>query len=304
MNFIFFRMPAKIDRHRNWLLLLLPGLLLVEITGCRFSDEYPGFTKTSSGVYYRLNILGQGELNPVPGDYITVDLRYSTTDDSVFFEARRKFQLEQPSFKGSVEECFTMMRIGDEAEFIVNAHDFFDKTLDVKIPRFLEGSDRFKISVKMLDIQTSQSYMSEKKAFMGWVEGFDEYERFRLENFIRQEKIEAEPDGYGLYFINIKEGAGKKVEPGDTVEIHYEGRFLDGKFFDSTRKRDEVFQFVYGHELQLIQGLEKAVGLMREGGKALVIIPSDLAFGSHGSSTGIIPPYTSMVYEVEILSVR
>ncbi len=298
-------MPAKSDRHRNrLLLLLLSGILLADITGCSFSDEYPGFTKTGSGIYYRLNIIGQGELNPLPGNYITVDLVYSTIDDSVFFEARREFQLEHPSFKGSVEECFAMMRIGDEAEFIVNSYDFFNKTLDVETPRFLEGADHFKIFVRMLDIQTCQSFNRENQGFISWIEGFDEYERFRLDSFINKEKIEIEPDGYGLYFIHKREGAGIKVETGRTVEIHYEGRFLDGKLFDSTRKRGEVFEFVYGHELQLIEGLEKAVGLMREGGKALVIIPSDLAFGSHGSSTGIIPPYTSVVYEVEILSVR
>ena len=297
-------MSANIDRQKKWLLLPLVGFLLMEIPGCSFKNEYPGFSQTSSGVYYRLNVMGEGELNPVPGDYITVDLRYSTTYDSVFFTARRKFQLEQPAFKGSVEECFAMMRTGDEADFIINAHDFFNKTLDVKIPRFLEGSDHLKISVKMIEIQTSQSYIHEKQAFLSWIEDFGEYERFRIENFIRQEQIEAEPDRSGLYYININEGTGKKVEHGDTVEVHYEGRFLDGKFFDSTRKRDEVFQFVYGQELQLIQGLEKAVGLMREGARALVIIPSELAFGSHGSSTGIIPPYTSMVYEVEVLSVR
>ena len=86
--------------------------------------------------------------------------------------------------------------------------------------------------------------------------------------------------------------------------IHYEGKFLNGKFFDSSVKRNQPFEFVYGTECQLIQGLYKNIGNMCEGEKDLVIIPSELAFGSNGSSTGLIPPYTSLLFEVEIMKIK
>ena len=101
----------------------------------------------------------------------------------------------------------------------------------------------------------------------------------------------------------LQEGVGKLIEPGDTITINYEGKFLNGKFFDSTIKRNQPFQFVYGTEWQVIKGLEEALSLMYEGEKSLFIFPSELAFGSEGSSTGIIPPYTSLIFEVEILEV-
>jgi len=63
----------------------------------------------------------------------------------------------------------------------------------------------------------------------------------------------------------------------------------------------QPFQFVYGTEWQVVKGLEEAIGMMQEGEKALVILPSDLAFGSEGSSTGIIPAYTSLIFDVEII---
>jgi len=53
----------------------------------------------------------------------------------------------------------------------------------------------------------------------------------------------------------------------------------------------------------VVKGLEEAIGLMKEGEKSLVILPSEQAFGSEGSSTGMIPPFTSLIFEVEILEV-
>jgi FKBP-type peptidyl-prolyl cis-trans isomerase len=105
----------------------------------------------------------------------------------------------------------------------------------------------------------------------------------------------------GLYFNTLQEVAGKPVEVGDIVTVNYEGRFLNGKFFDSTIKRNQPFEFIYGTEMQVIHGLEDAIGRMREGEKALVILPSELAWGEKGSSTGIIPPFTSVIYEVELI---
>lgn len=281
--------------------------LLMMVTGihsCKPASEYPGFSKTRSGFHYRLNSIGEAELKPVPGDYITVDLIYSTLNDSVFFNTRRKFRLEEPSYKGSVEECFAMMNVGDEADFIINAHDFFTRTLDTSPPRFFEESDPLKICVNLLDIQTKESYVKEMESFLIWIDDFGEYEQAKIMQFLQEKMMIAKPDSLDMFFISLNEGTGKGVEIGDTVEVHYEGKFLYGDFFDSTRKRDEIFQFVYSKQWQVLEGLERAIGMMHEGEQALVILPSDLAFGKQGSSTGIIPPYTSLVFEVEVLSVR
>jgi FKBP-type peptidyl-prolyl cis-trans isomerase FkpA len=282
-------------------LLILSGLM---INACSTRSEFPGYSKTRSGIHYHLKVIGEGQSKPIPGDYLTVDILYSTLDDSVFFSARRKFQLEPPSYKGSVEECLGMLTTGDQADFILDTDRFFNNTLGINPPGFLEESPDFKISVNMLDIQTEESYLREKEAFLGWIENFGEYEKVKLRQFINEEQLYAKADSSGLYFIPLNEKRGKKIELGDTLEVHYEGRFLYGRFFDSTRKRDEVFHFIYGQEWQVVEGLEKAIGQMHDGEKALVILPSDLAFGEHGSSTGIIPPFTSLIFEVEILSVR
>jgi FKBP-type peptidyl-prolyl cis-trans isomerase len=60
-------------------------------------------------------------------------------------------------------------------------------------------------------------------------------------------------------------------------------------------------EFVFGEQGQVIKGFETAISLLNEGAQAKFIIPSQLAYGEKGSSTGIVPPYTTLVYEIELL---
>jgi FKBP-type peptidyl-prolyl cis-trans isomerase FkpA len=282
---------------------LIPAILLLMIViGC--SGKYPGFRKTKGGIYFALHKIGESNVKSKYGDYIITDIAYQTIKDSVFFKGRRKFKLESPANKRSINECFTMLSQGDSASFIIPAYDFFTHTLGKTMPSFIGQNEDIKISANIIEIQSEEEYTSEKNAFLKWIEDFSEYEKEILRQFIQGSKITVKPTSTGLYYIRLSPGNGRKVKPGDTVSIDYEGRFLDGKFFDSTIKRFEPFQFVYGQEWQVIKGLEEGVGMMEEGEKALLIVPSDLAFGQEGSSTGIIPPYTSLIYEVELKKIK
>ena len=70
-----------------------------------------------------------------------------------------------------------------------------------------------------------------------------------------------------------------------------------------TERWQDSLKFVYGSPDQLIEGLELGIQGLREGAEAKLIIPSHLAFGKEGSSSGIVPPYEPILYEVKILSV-
>ena len=161
-----------------------------------------------------------------------------------------------------------------------------------------------KISIHLMDVQTSDEYDREKEAFLHWIEDLGEYEKVLLKQYISDAKIEIPPMEEGIYYIVQQTGNGPVVAVGDTVLIHYEGHFLNGNYFDSTRRRNEPFQFVYGQQMQVIGGLEKAIGKMHEGDMALVIIPSEQAFGADGSVEGIVPPFTPVVFEIELINVK
>ncbi|HAM98260.1 MAG TPA: hypothetical protein DCQ26_06585 [Marinilabiliales bacterium] len=283
---------------RNFSILVFSILV---VASCQWFNKYPGFTKTKSGMYYQLHKMGEEIKPPKASDYVTADIVYATTNDSVFFKGHRTFQLTVPEFKGAIDECFLMLSQGDSATFIIDAEKFFTRTLQSRMPRFIKKGDKLKVGLKIDEIRTQEQYASDKAEFLKWIEDFGEYEKLILGRFIQEEKVNVAPTESGMFFISVRQGTGKPVEMGDLVLVHYEGKFLNGRFFDSTTKRNQPFEFVYGSEMQVIPGLEEAIGRMREGEKAVVILPSDLAWGEKGSSTGIIPPFTSVIYEVELL---
>jgi FKBP-type peptidyl-prolyl cis-trans isomerase len=283
--------------------VLITVLVVIIITSCNKSD-YPGFKKLESGIHFKLFKIGNDTTRCHYDDYITAAITYRTINDSLFFSGQRKFRISKPSFPGSIDECITMLGTDDSAAFIIPATVFFTKTLSSDLPSFLKETDNMRIDISILDVQTTESYVKEKQAFLKWIDDFGEYEKTMIQQYIEESKLKITPLVSGMYCIPLLKTMGDSVKTGDTVVVNYEGRFLNGKFFDSTRKRNEPFQFVYGQQWQVIKGMEDAIGMMREGEKALFIMPSGMAFGETGSSTGIIPPFTSLIFEVELVSVN
>lgn len=284
--------------------IIISLLAVVMITSCSKETKYPGFSKSDSGIYYKLHSFGESKKQVKPNDYVTTDITYKTMSDSVFFDGRRKFQITEPSYDASIDECLLMLAKGEKATFILPANTFFSKTLETSVPSFFNENDSLKIVVNLIDVQREKEFLKEKKAFLNWIKDFGEYEKVLLQQFLEKKNIDAEPTKSGLYRVVLSKGNGPHVEKGDTVVVHYEGKFLNGKFFDSTKQRKQPFEFIYGTKMQVIKGLEEIISKMREGEKALAILPSEKAFGKTGSSTGIIPPYTSVVYEIDLVEVR
>jgi FKBP-type peptidyl-prolyl cis-trans isomerase len=278
-------------------------LIIVLAISCNTS-EYEGYKRAKTGFHYKLIKIGDDTLKCTYNDYITANICYRTLSDSLFFSGQRKFKIASADFPGSIDECLTYLGEEDSASFIISANDFFTKTLSSHLPSFLNETDKIKVDVSIIDVQTPEEYVREKQAFLKWIDDFGEYEKTILQQFLDEKKLKIPLLSNGMFYLVLQKGNEKIVKLGDTVSVHYEGRFLNGKFFDSTRKRNEAFQFVYGQQWQVIQGMEEAIGMMHEGEKALFIMPSDLAFGETGSSTGIIPPFTSLIFEVELLSIN
>jgi FKBP-type peptidyl-prolyl cis-trans isomerase len=288
--------------HQSTRPLFIVILIFALFHSCK--NPYPGYSKAGEGIYYRLLMVGEQEQYCRFGDYVTANIAYATMNDSVFFSGIRKFKVIQPNFSGSIDKCFTLMCKYDSTHFIISALDFFEKTLENAVPDYLIAGGKMKVFIHLMDIQTSDEYEREKEAFLHWIEDLGEYEKVLLRQYIREAKMDIPPIEDGIYYIVQQTGNGPAVAAGDTVMIHYEGHFLNGKYFDSTRRRNDPLQFVYGHQLQVIGGLEKAIGKMHEGDKALVIIPSELAFGADGSVEGIVPPFTPVVFEIELINVK
>jgi peptidylprolyl isomerase len=106
----------------------------------------------------------------------------------------------------------------------------------------------------------------------------------------------------GLQYIEIEEGSGPTPQEGDIVSVHYVGTLEDGTEFDSSHNRGKPIQFSLGRGM-VIPGWEEGIALMKEGGKAKLIIPPELAYGASGAG-GVIPPNATLTFEVELVSVQ
>ena len=109
------------------------------------------------------------------------------------------------------------------------------------------------------------------------------------------------PSGGGtLVSADVVVGTGATAVSGDTVTVHYIGTFTNGTKFDSSYDRNQPFTFRLGTG-QVIAGFDQGVTGMRVGGKRRLTIPPSLAYGSQGQ--GSIPPNTTLVFEVDLLSI-
>ena len=118
-----------------------------------------------------------------------------------------------------------------------------------------------------------------------------------LEQNAQQEGVKVTESG--LQYLILKEGNGVKPGPNDAVTVHYTGRLIDGTVFDSSVERGEPATFAVG---QVIPGWVEGLQLMSEGAAWRLFIPSNLAYGPHG--TGPIQPNSTLIFDVQLIKVN
>ncbi|MDQ3045959.1 MAG: FKBP-type peptidyl-prolyl cis-trans isomerase [Bacteroidota bacterium] len=276
---------------------------------CFNNSPYKGYTETDTGLHYKLRVIGDGSRKPSIGDFLQLNISYLTLKDSVFLDSYSSnatgmviLPFNHSSFRGSFEEGLRIMNEGDSVSFIVSADSLFNRFFKSGLPYFLLPGSRVKMEVKLNKIFNSNEYQSELSHYDDLVEDRDIEEQRRLHLFMDTSQVHYSAMNNGMFYLPVKQGTGDLAERGNLVKIHYKGYFLNGRPFESTYDRGQAMEYTVGEQGQVIRGLESAISLMNEGSKAKFIIPSQLAYGGAGSSTGIIPPFTTVIYEIELLN--
>jgi len=144
-----------------------------------------------------------------------------------------------------------------------------------------------------------QSYfqkLQEKQAQAEFGSKIAEEKAFFAKNKTKEGIIET---ASGLQYEVLKEGTGLKPTAQNQVTVHYTGMLIDGNVFDSSVQRGEPATFGVG---QVIKGWTEALQLMQEGAKWKLYIPSELGYGARGAGQSI-PPYSTLIFEVELLKI-
>ena len=102
---------------------------------------------------------------------------------------------------------------------------------------------------------------------------------------------------------DITVGVGQAAQSGDTISVHYTGWLASGKKFDSSRDRGIPFSFRLGSG-QVIQGWDRGLIGMQVGGVRRLTIPPDQGYGNRDVGGGLIPPNSTLIFEVELLSIE
>jgi FKBP-type peptidyl-prolyl cis-trans isomerase FkpA len=105
----------------------------------------------------------------------------------------------------------------------------------------------------------------------------------------------------GLIIEDSVVGSGDEASAGQSVSVHYTGWLSDGKKFDSSKDRNDPFQFQLGAR-RVIAGWDEGVQGMKIGGTRKLTIPPELGYGARGAG-GVIPPNATLVFEVELLAI-
>jgi peptidylprolyl isomerase len=107
----------------------------------------------------------------------------------------------------------------------------------------------------------------------------------------------------GLKYVDLNVGKGPQPLPGHTISVHYTGTLTDGTKFDSSRDRNEPFEYAFGTHA-VIPCWDEGIATMRQGGRRKLICPPGLAYGETGAGGGKIPPNATLIFDVELIAVK
>jgi peptidylprolyl isomerase len=258
-------------------------------SACGGDKRFKEYEKTDSGLYYKFKTKNPEGKQPKLGDYLYLTISYHSDNDSITpFESNPIMDiLGESKYSGDLYEAYSMLKEGEEADFVLRADSFFLVFGGGQLPPFITSENVLYFTIRLNQIKT--------------VEEIEQEEADVIEKYITDSNITVEPTESGLYYIETLKGKGKKVEAGKKISVHYTGKLLDGTVFDSSIPRGQPLSFMVGID-PMIPGFVEGTLLMNQGGKATIFFPSHLGYGDRGA--GAIPPFTPLLFEVEIVEVN
>lgn len=280
---------------KNFTKLALIGLVVATVLAFGACSKYKGFKKTKSGIYYKFyGDIHDTAISPRTGDLVGVLLTLRAGDSTLFGPIPNEMLMDS-LYEGDMFEALRMMHVEDTATFIFDGPKFYETMMEQEYPF---GEDPLYLEVLLYGVMPKAEFEKMKAEYDAKLEVSRDEEKGKIDEYLEKNPgLKLQPTG--VYVKTVKKGNGDKVEPLQTVKVNYTGRFVDGTVFDSSVDRGEPFEFTVGAG-QVIPGWDAVVSTMKVGDKVTVLIPSEMAYRE---GRGAIPPYSPLVFDIELLEI-
>ncbi|MBL4593548.1 MAG: FKBP-type peptidyl-prolyl cis-trans isomerase [Flavobacteriales bacterium] len=268
--------------------IVIISLLAVALFSCE--NKFPDYTQKEDDVYLKLLSFEESNKSSELADHAIVSVEITGEEGLLY----KHYKADVVSLKNN-ELTFLIqyLKEGDSCSFMVSKEKIIE---EFKPITFNETTSKFvEVNIKVHQFFTKGEYLSQRQA----------YDKEMMEQLLLTKYLEEVNTKFhqGIYTEQLTNGEGKKVANGDVITISYKGYFINRLEFDKISGAT-AFTFTYGTPGQVIKGLDIAIKGMKKGEKSKIIIPSQLAFGEEGSTTRVVPPFTTVIYELEIVNVK
>jgi FKBP-type peptidyl-prolyl cis-trans isomerase FkpA len=299
------------------------GLLILTVAALGFAACSGGFKKGPAGLEYRIHNDVKGD-SIKEGDFISLNIVAKTEADSSLFNSYEmgrpsEAYFPKPVYAGDIFYALKMLTKGDSATIKIN----LDSAVAKGQPRPAGIKGKYLIyTVKVEEvIHKDTAHMKDfqakvEKYFKAEGERAKTGEVTKLQKYIDDNKLKTTKLPSGLQVVNTIEGKGEQPVAGDSVLVNYTGKILSGKVFDTSLEDVAKKNNMYNPQRApyaplsvvlgkggIIPGFEQGILQMKKGGKAIVLIPSNLAYGEQGMPGGLIGPFTPLIFELELVNV-
>lgn len=254
-----------------------------------------GVQVTESGLQYVVLEKGDGD-SPTREGFVTVHYRGKFIDGTEFDSSHGRG--EPATFPvGRVIPGFT------EALLLMQEGDTFEVTIPSELAYgesgagggVIPGNSTLIFELELIETLTAEELetLQQRRIEAAKAEGVEFLERNKNNDGVQLTDS-------GLQYRIIEEGDGKMPTESSQVTVNYSGKLINGDEFDSSYRRGEPASFPLNG---VIKGWTEGLQLMKEGAKYEFFIPYELGYGERGTGSGSIPPYATLIFVVELISV-
>lgn len=263
-------------------------------------------TVTESGLII-MEKKGNGRLAKL-GDYVNFDFTMCNKDGDTLLNSfgieSMEGQLGGEFICKGIDEGIGMVPEGGTMRYVVPSELAFDSTgyQDMILPYA-----PIVMTVKMNSIMDTEAYAKKQAELEAQkaaeAERLQAIEKEMIEKYIKDNGIVEEPTETGLYIIRREEGEGDVAQWGEQVAVHYVLKTLKGETVESSYDYDQPIEFTIGKG-EMIPAFEEALMTMAPGAKVTLITPSELAFGEFEIDAELLPAYSPLVVELELVEIK